>query len=185
MRARVLRPLMFGAFLLCAAAHAQRGAPAAELPSWLTGQWVHQRGETLWEEHWSEPAGGAMMGMTRMVRGDEPVLYEFQTIETTGDGEIVLLLRHFNAPGMELWEGEKDAPMRFTLVSTRSERDRAEGVLQEAAVFERTTRGGPQRVIYHLTADGVCEMRVALLPEGAQVWETEVAFRFKRVSASR
>jgi hypothetical protein len=69
--------------------------------------------------------------------------------------------------------------------ATRSERDRAEGVLQEAAVFERTTRGGPQRVIYHLTADGVCEMRVALLPEGAQVWETEVAFRFKRVSASR
>ncbi len=163
--------------------HATTDPPA--LPTWLTGQWVHQQGETLWEEHWSSPAGGAMMGMTRMVKDNTPVLYEFQTIETTDDGAIHLLLRHFNAPGMRLWESEKDAPMRFTLVSDRLERDRAEGVLDAAAVFERSTDNGPQRVIYHLTADGVCEVRIALLPDGADAWHTEVAFRFQRVTDSR
>lgn len=85
--------------------------------AWLAGAW---RGDGLGgvaEEQWSAPAGGAMMGMFRLLKpgsnGQEVVtFYEFLTL-VEQDGSIVLKLKHFN-PDLTGWE-EKDRFVTFRL----------------------------------------------------------------------
>ncbi|MEC9018012.1 MAG: DUF6265 family protein, partial [Pseudomonadota bacterium] len=38
---------------------------ADELPEWLTGEWVQQRGDRWAEEVWTLPRGGTMIGVGR------------------------------------------------------------------------------------------------------------------------
>ena len=81
--------------------------------AWLVGQW---RGEGLGgvaEEVWSPPAGGAMMGMFRMVRDGKVWFYELISISESG-GSLTLRLKHFH-PDMKGWE-EKDDVREFRLV---------------------------------------------------------------------
>src|SRR5687768_8740792 len=77
---------------------------AADVPSppatlqdmaWFTGRWTGNGlgGET--EESWSAPAGGAMMGMFRLVKDGKVVFYEFLTL-VEREGSLVLKLKHFN-----------------------------------------------------------------------------------------
>jgi hypothetical protein len=83
--------------------------------AWLAGTWVgERRGEAI-EEHWSEPAAGAIMGMFRWLRQEKGVLYEFMTLEPGENGGVVLRIKHFNA-GLVGWE-EKDQSTVFALVA--------------------------------------------------------------------
>jgi hypothetical protein len=65
------------------------------------------------EETWSAPAGGAMMGMFRMLKGDQVVFYEFLTL-VEHEGSLLLKLKHFNAD-LTGWEEKADF-IRFRLV---------------------------------------------------------------------
>lgn len=81
--------------------------------AWIAGNWA---GEALggWcEEVWSEPKGGSMMGMFRLVRNDNPTFFEILTI-VEEDSNLILRLKHFS-PNLKSWE-EKDETVDFPLV---------------------------------------------------------------------
>ena len=81
---------------------------------WLIGEWdgTGLGGET--QEMWSPPAGGAMMGMFRQLKGGQLVFYEFLTL-VERDGSVVLRLKHFH-PDLTGWE-EKAQVLEFPLIS--------------------------------------------------------------------
>ena len=111
-------------------------APPSKLDgaAWLVGRWQSQQGDRMMsEEHWSAPAGGAMMGMFRMVSGGKPAVYETMLLEEESDG-VWLRLRHFQ-PQLVAREQES---VRLKLTS----------VGDEKLVFENPDNSRPQRIIY-------------------------------------
>lgn len=113
--------------------------------AWLTGTWVGERKGQAIEEHWSAPAGGAMMGMFRWLRGEAGPLYEFLSLEpgdpTTGNG-VLLRIKHFNA-GLVGWE-EKEQSTLFVLVALDT----------ETAVFRLQKDDGPMYLVYQPIEEG-------------------------------
>lgn len=81
--------------------------------AWLAGHWQGPALGGISEEFWSDPAGGSMMGMYRLVKDGKVVFYEFLTI-LEDSGSLVLKLKHFN-PDLKGWE-EKDETREFPLV---------------------------------------------------------------------
>jgi hypothetical protein len=88
--------------------------PAATLADmrWLVGHWKGTGLGGVSEEMWSEPAGGAMMGMYRLITRDAVTFYEFLTL-VEEQGSLALKLKHFNAD-LTGWE-EKDKFVTFRL----------------------------------------------------------------------
>lgn len=104
------------------------GTPGVPLPApfegpfagleWLAGTW---RGPGLGgecEETWNAPAGGAMLGMFRLIRDGRPAVYEIITLTPDDDGGLTLRLKHFGGD-LVGWE-EMDEAVLFPFVS-RSE----------------------------------------------------------------
>jgi hypothetical protein len=84
---------------------------------WLVGHWKGTGLGGVSEEMWSEPAGGAMMGMYRLITKDAATrdavtFYEFLTL-VEEEGSLALKLKHFN-PDLTGWE-EKDTFVTFRL----------------------------------------------------------------------
>lgn len=109
---------------------------------WLVGEWHGSNEQMRWEEHWSTPAAGGMVGMFRMLRGDELVTYELVLIEEN-DGRIEYYLRHFGRE-MEAWE---DGPLTFDLIEATEdvmvfEANKA----QEGPTYIRYDKVGADRV---------------------------------------
>jgi hypothetical protein len=90
-------------------------SPTASLTDmhWLVGHWSGPAFGGTCEEVWSAPAGGAMMGMFRLVTGEKTVFYEFLTLTQEGE-TLSLQLKHFH-PNLTGWE-EKDEKVVFPLV---------------------------------------------------------------------
>jgi hypothetical protein len=90
------------------------GPPATlEAMKWLVGQWKGTGLGGVSEEIWSEPAGGVMMGMYRLVVNGKPSFYEFIHLAEE-NGSLVMKLKHFNAD-LTAWE-EKERFVTFRLV---------------------------------------------------------------------
>lgn len=107
--------------------------------AWFAGQWRSPAAENaLSEEHWSQPSGGAMIGMFRAIRAEKPVLYEFLLIEESADG-VAMRLRRFKAGMAEL---EKE-PIRLKLTKANS----------VEAVFENPDNEKPKRITYRLSKE--------------------------------
>ena len=103
--------------------------------AWLAGAWVGTRGTggtTSIEERWSPPLGGAMLGVSRSVRGARMVAFEFLRIVEL-DGGLVYKAQ----PGGR-------APTEFVLTELTGTR----------AVFENPRHDSPQRIVYELSSDG-------------------------------
>lgn len=79
----------------------------------LVGHWQGEMFGAKAEEVWLEPAGGAMIGMFRIVNDKSPMFYEFWAV-VEEEGSVTLKLKHFN-PDMTGWE-EKDKMVTFRLV---------------------------------------------------------------------
>lgn len=95
-------------------AEGQVGQPATLRDvAWLAGAWIGEGLGGVSEEHWTAPAGGAMLGMYRVIRDEKPMLYELLTI-TEDKGSLVLKLKHFNAD-LTGWE-DKEGMTTFPLV---------------------------------------------------------------------
>ena len=126
--------------LLCVASLSAVEPPTKlDSVSWLVGRWQSPAGErVLSEEHWSAPAGGAMMGMFRLVSGGKPGVYESLLLEEEADG-IWMRLRHFQ-PQMVAREQE---PIKLKLTSSANEK----------LVFENPDNSQPKRIIYTLVGD--------------------------------
>jgi hypothetical protein len=90
------------------------GPPATlEAMKWLAGHWKGTGLGGVSEEMWSEPAGGVMMGMYRLVISGKPSFYEFIHLAEE-NGSLVMKLKHFNAD-LTAWE-EKERFVTFRLV---------------------------------------------------------------------
>lgn len=89
--------------------------PAATLDdiAWLSGSWTGQAfGERI-EETWNLPAGGSMVGMFKLFKGNDAAMYEL-FIAVEEQGSLVIKLKHFGAD-FKGWEG-KDDYVTFPLV---------------------------------------------------------------------
>jgi hypothetical protein len=52
--------------------------------TWLTGDWRLADGSRTVEEHWTSPSANALLGISRTVRGDQMIAFEFLRIEQRG-----------------------------------------------------------------------------------------------------
>jgi hypothetical protein len=76
--------LALAAAAMLAAAH----TPATDL-GWMAGQWREVRGDRIVEEIWTCPAGGVLLGLSRMVREGRTVSFEHMRIHPGPDGRPV------------------------------------------------------------------------------------------------
>jgi hypothetical protein len=89
-------------------ASAEVPSPPASLRemAWFAGNWTGQGLGGTCDETWTGPAGGAMMGMFRLVKDGKVVFYEFLTL-VEHEGSLLLKLKHFN-PDLTGWEEKAD-----------------------------------------------------------------------------
>ena len=103
--------------------------------SWLAGAWKGEIGGDFIDEQWAPPAGGAMLGTFRWLKGEKVVVYELLALEQRPEGPV-LMLRHFK-PGLVAWE-DKEGAIPFYLTSYKP----GEGV------FDNRSPDTPIRIIY-------------------------------------
>jgi len=109
--------------------------------AWMAGAWKGSGLGGSVEEHWSEPAGGSMVGMFRLVQKTATSFVQYMLIETESTGRVTLRFKHFN-PGFQPWE--KADPLSFELRSVSSSQ----------AVFEsRDLKQVPARLTYSIHGD--------------------------------
>jgi len=125
---------------------------------WLSGAWVGTRGTsgtTAIEERWSPPLGGAMLAVSRTVRGERMVAFEYLRI-VERDGGLVYIAQPNGA-----------APTTFTLTELGANH----------AVFENPRHDSPQRIVYELSAEGGLSASIGFAKGGRPQ-----RFEFKRES---
>lgn len=105
---------------------------------WLSGSWkLEANGKTV-EEHWTAPAGGAMLGMSRTIKSGKMTEFEFLRIEQR-DGSLVYIAQ----PG-----GRR--PTEFPLAEVTS----------NEVVFANLLHDFPQKIRYRRNADGSVTARI-------------------------
>jgi Domain of unknown function (DUF6265) len=101
--------------------------------SWMAGDWqTAPGGRRQIEEHWTQVAGGSMMGMSRTVAGEKTVEFEFLRIEQRADGIYYVAHPKARCPGTDF---------KLTRASATE------------AVFENPQHDFPKRIIYRKGAD--------------------------------
>lgn len=99
--------------------------------AWLQGCWrMNVDGQTV-DEQWMVPAGGAMLGISRTVKGDRLVEYEFVVLRER-DGTLVYIAHPSGQLGGE-----------FPLKSADD----------DSVIFENTAHDFPQRIGYRRRGD--------------------------------
>ena len=137
---------------------AQDSRPAARSSlaplAWLAGIWIGGDGPVTFEEHWTPSAGGAMLAVSRTVKGDRLVAFEYLRI-VERDGTLVYIA-----------QPNGRTPTEFTLTA----------VTADSVTFENPAHDFPKMIRYSRRADGSLEARVS---DGGQKAET---FVFKKRS---
>lgn len=108
-----------------------------------------------------KPAAGAMLGMSRTVKGGRMVFHEFMTIDTKADGKLVFTAR----------TGAEAKPVPFTAIRQSD----------DEVVFENAAHDFPQRVIYRRTGVNGLLGRIEGVEKGKA---RAVDFPMKRVSCA-
>ena len=125
---------LFFAALLLFAPFTPQTATLTDI-SWMTGSWqTGPGGRRQIEEHWTEAAGGSMMGVSRTVAGDKTVEFEYLRIEQRADGIFYVAHPKARCPGTDF---------KLTRASAAE------------AVFENPQHDFPKRIIYRKTDDGL------------------------------
>lgn len=96
------------------------------------------KGNVLVEERWTEPASNLMLGLSRTVRGDKVVAFEFLRIEARADG-----IFYVAQPG-----GRPPTEFRLT------------GWDGTEAIFENPQHDFPRRILYRRAPDNVVIAKV-------------------------
>ncbi|MCI0453043.1 MAG: DUF6265 family protein [Candidatus Latescibacteria bacterium] len=138
--------------------------PKAKLAdvAWIAGWWKGTGIDAVAEEVWSEAAGGAMMGMFRLIEEGETIFYELLTIAET-DGSLTLTLKHFN-DDLTGWE-EHDEVVEYPLVR----------VTDNEAIFDGLT--------YRRSGDK--GLKVFVLVEGDDGTLEEMEFTYDRANGGK
>ena len=104
----------------------------AEL-SWMAGDWqTAPGGRAQIEEHWTQAAGGSMIGMGRTVAGDKTHEFEYLRIEQRADGIFYVAHPKGQCPGTDF---------KLTRASATE------------AVFENPQHDFPKRITYRKGTD--------------------------------
>ena len=137
-----MNPLkLFSASLLaCICIFTVGGTPSTEKPlhsifdlPWMSGDWQTPAGGRVQiEEHWTQAAGGSMLGMSRTVAGDKTVEFEYLRIEQRDNGVYYVAHPKARCPGTDF---------KLTRLSSSE------------AVFENPEHDFPKRIIYRKTAE--------------------------------
>ena len=114
---------------------ASRPAATIESVAWMAGSWKGKAFGGDFEEVWTPPSAGTMVGLFKLMHNAKPTMYEFELI-VEDEGSLSLQLKHFNAD-FSGWE-EKDKFVSFPLVK----------LTDDAAYFDGLTyrRDGPDRL---------------------------------------
>ena len=121
--------------------------------AWMAGDWVGSARSSSTEERWTRPKGGAMLGVSRTVRGESMVAFEFLRI-IERDGGLVYVAQ----PGGR-------SPTEFVLVELDANR----------AVFLNPRHDFPQRIVYELSKAGALTASIGFAKGGRPQ-----SFEFKR-----
>jgi len=119
---------------------------SVETLAFLGGCWEGQQGEARLQEHWMGPAGGSMLGISRVVAGGRTVFSEFMEIREQAAGDVV----------MTVMLGMGKAPVAFKLTEAGP----------TTATFENPQHDFPQRLRYWKGDDGALLARVDGLDKG-------------------
>jgi len=133
---------------------------AAERPrtllDWLPGCWERSAGGLLTEEQWmARRGGGGLLGMSRTVRADTLVEYEFLRIAETDSGLVYIA------------HPSGQAETHFRL-------EEADG---QQLVFSHPGHDFPQRILYRRVGPDSLEARIEGVVDGR---ERGVSFRYRR-----
>jgi hypothetical protein len=153
MRARFLLALIVAA--TGSPIHAQSPAGIGDV-AWLSGCWSFAGKNGFTEEHWLAPAGGSMLGLSRTIRGDKMVEFEYLAIR-----EIDGKLSYVAIPS-------RQKETVFPLARHNS----------TELVFENLSHDFPQRVIYRKVPGGLA-VRIEGVVEGKS---RSADFPFRRCS---
>ena len=74
--------------------------------SWLVGSWEGEAFGNTFEEDWNPASAGPMVGMFKLIDGDEVSFYELMLLAEE-EGSLNLKVKHFNAD-FSAWEEKKD-----------------------------------------------------------------------------
>ncbi|MRW89491.1 hypothetical protein GJ699_05795 [Duganella sp. FT80W] len=118
------KPMLLSACLL---ATLSAGAAPLDQLAWLSGCWTADGGEPGSGEQWTTTAGGAMMGMSRTIKGGKVANYEFMRITSANDDAVIF---HAQPSGQE--------GASFTAIALSA----------TEVVFENQGHDFPQKVIY-------------------------------------
>jgi hypothetical protein len=91
-------------------------APAATVEdvAWLAGRWVGEGFGKRFEEYWSAPSAGTMLGTFKLLDGDRVDFYEIMELAVT-NGRLGLKVKHFSRDFVA-WE-DKSEYVHFKLVA--------------------------------------------------------------------
>jgi hypothetical protein len=133
-----------------------RPAPEARITAvaWLAGAWVAEQGPASVEEQWTPPAGGAMLAVSRTVKGERMAAFEFVRI-VERDGTLVYIAQPGGRP-----------PTDFVLSEIGT----------ESVTFANPAHDFPKEIRYARRTDGTLEARVSGGGKHAEV------FVFRRAS---
>ena len=112
---------------------AAQAAPFDKL-GWMQGCWKVTGAEDGTVEQWTSPAGGAMLGMSRTVKGGKMVEFEFVQIREVTPGQLAYIAQPSGQP-----------KTTFPLA-------RQEGA---TFIFEDLAHDFPQRIIYRPDGEGL------------------------------
>ena len=131
---------------------------AIERAAFIQGCWERRSGTRIVEEQWMKPRGGSMLGMSRTVRGDTLVEWEFLRLYERGE-QLVYAAQP---------SGQKPAEFTSILI----ERD--------VIIFANPAHDFPQRIIYRSSGDSL----FARIEGRMSGQERAVDFRYARVGCS-
>jgi hypothetical protein len=101
---------------------------------WMSGDWqTDPSGRAVSEEHWTRPAGGSMIGLSRTLVGDRTASFEFLRVEERGESIYYVASPRGRCPATDF---------KLTRLSGQE------------AVFENPQHDFPKRIIYRRNTDG-------------------------------
>jgi hypothetical protein len=123
--------------------------------AFMQGCWERRAGNRVVEEQWMKPRGGMMMGMSRTVRSDTVVEYEF--------------IRVFERSSALVFAAQPSGQPAAEFTSTE--------IAEGAITFANPQHDFPQRILYRLAGDSL-HARIEGTMNGR---ERGVDFRYARV----
>jgi hypothetical protein len=131
------------AVLTCSGLAAQERRPPARASiadvAWLASGWVNDTKPVTVEERWTTPGGGAMLAVSRTLKGGRMVAFEFLRIVERSGG-LVYIAQPNGRP-----------PTEFVLTA----------VSPQSATFENPSHDFPKMIRYTLRPDGTLEAHVS------------------------